>query len=132
MNSPELAERPAQVTLAIRLILVVIAIGIIQAAILVFRHIDVRSPDLLIMTKLAIYAFGFFLVYRVARGDNWARWLMAVILFIAIPIASWPTLQAFTNYPFSSLLEVVSIGLYVGAIVLLFGKSASAWFTHSD
>lgn len=132
MTGSELSERPSQVTVAIRLYLAVIAIGVIQAVMLALRHIEVRSPDLLIASKVAIYALSFFLLYRVGQGDNWARWLMAAILIVAIPLASLPTLQSFTHYPLYGLLEIVSIALYVGATMLLFGKRASTWFVDSE
>ena len=123
--------RPPQVTLAVKLILAAIAIGIVQAAMQALRHIEVRSPDLLIISKAIIYAIGFFLVYRVARGDNWARWVLAALLFFAIPLASWPSLQAFAHYPVFGLLELISVALYVFAIVQLFRKDVAEWFSSS-
>lgn len=130
MGKPGL-ERPARVTLAIRLLVFVIALGIIQTAIVALRHIDVRSPDVLIVTKVVIYSLDFVLLYRLARGDNWARWSTLPILAIAVPLATLPVMQSFAHYPLYGLLELAQLCLYVAAIAMLFQKSSARWFARS-
>lgn len=122
------SKRPANVTLAIKLLIAVIGIGIIQVAMLAVRHIDVRSPEVLISIKLAIYAFSLFLLYQISRGRNWARWSLVPILIIAIPLVVLPTFQSFSHYPIYNLLEVAQLVLYLIALGLLFHGSSSGWF----
>ena len=127
LNDP---DRPSQVTLAIKLCVAVIAIGIVQLAMLVVRHFEVRSPGTLISGQLATYAFSVFLLYRLAQGRNWARWLLVALLAVAIPLRVLPILQSISHYPVYSALEVAQVGLYIGALVLLLKKSSSEWFTR--
>jgi hypothetical protein len=124
-------ERPARVTLAIRMLVFVIALGIVQTAIVALRHIDVRSPNVLIVTKAVIYSFDFVLLYRLGRGDNWARWSTLPILAIAIPIGTLPVVQSFAHYPLYGLLELAQLCLYVTSIAMLFQKSSAKWFARS-
>ncbi len=122
------SKRPANVTLAIKLLIAVIGIGIIQVGMLAVRHIDVRSPEVLILTKLAIYAFSLFLLYQINRGRNWARWSLVLILITAIPLVVLPAFQSFSHYPIYNLLEVAQLVLYLIALGLLFHGSSSRWF----
>jgi hypothetical protein len=124
------SERPADVTLAIKLLLTVIAIGMVQLAILIVRHFEVRSPWFPIFSQLAIYAFSLLLLYRLAQARNWARWALVALLAVAIPLRVTPTLQSISNYPINGTLELAQLGLYVGALVLLFKKSSSEWFAR--
>jgi hypothetical protein len=126
------SDRPPHVTLAIKLCIAVIAIGIVQLGMLVIRHFEVRSPGSLISGQLAIYAFSVFLLYRLAQGRNWARWLLVVLLALAIPLRVLPILQSISHYPVYTALEVVQVGLYVGALVLLLQKSSSEWFAQKE
>ena len=130
MRAEDGLERPAVVTLAIRLFLGVVGIGIIQVVMLVFRHIDVRSPGFLIGLKLAIYAFSIFLLYQIAAGKHWARVLMIAIFVVAIPLVVLPTLQSFSHYPVYGAIEIVQVILYLVALRMLFRQDASAWFAR--
>lgn len=129
-KTPKL-ERPARVTVAIRLLFVVIVLGIVQAAIVAVRHIDVRSPDVLVVTKLVIYSLSLLLLYRLGRGDNWARWSLMPILALTIPLAILPVMQSFANYPLYGLLELAQVVLFAVALAMLFQKSAAQWFVRS-
>lgn len=121
-------QRPDKVNLAIKLLLGVIGIGMIQVGVLVFRHLDVRSPDALLTTKVVIYTGSLILLYLLAKGQNWSRFVLLAILAVAIPLVVIPTLQAFFHFPVYGLLEITQLALYVVALVLLFQKSSSDWF----
>ena len=120
--------RPEKVTLAVKLLATVIGVGIVQVAMLVYRHIDVRSPEFIISMKLAIYAFSIFLLFRIAAGRNWARLLLVAIFVIAIPLAVLPTFQSFAQYPIYSALEVAQVVLYLVTLAMLFHRTSSPWF----
>ncbi len=124
------AERPRQVTQGVWLSVCVMLLGMAQAVILALRHIEVRSPDLLIVSKVVIYCISAFLIFRVARGANWARWLLAIIMLFAIPLTIWPSLQALNEYPFYGALEVMQVVLFLSALLLLFRGPGGAWFSN--
>ncbi len=120
--------RPEKVSLAIKLLLAVIGIGVVQVVLLVMRHLEVRSPDFLVMVKAVIYLSALILLYQLAQGRNWARFVMLAILVIALPLVVLPTLQSFFHFPVYGLLELAQLVLFVLALVLLFQRSSSAWF----
>ena len=125
------SDRPADVTLAIKLFLGVIAIGTVQLVMVVVRHFDVRSPLFPVFAQFAIYVFSIFLLYQLAQARNWARWLMVVFLVIGTLLRVVPTLESFAHYSVFATLEVAQLGLYVWAMVLLLKKSSSEWFTQN-
>lgn len=126
--STTLPTKPAKVALAIKLLYVVVGIGMIRTIMTVMRHIDVRSPDFLIMTKLAIYAFSLFLIYQLGNGKNWARWTLVVILLVNIPLTIGPSFESLSHNPVHTLLGFVQLGLYIYGLVLLFHRNVSGWF----
>lgn len=120
--------QPAQVRHAVRLLYAVVALGVIRTLIVVIRHWEVRSPDLLLVTKFVIYALSLALIHQLARGRDWARWTLVAILTIALPMTILPNLDALTITPVYSLLGVAQLGLYVWALVLLFRAPGGDWF----
>jgi hypothetical protein len=76
-----LLQGPAKVVLALKMLYVGIGIGVIRTAIVVLRHLEVRTPDFIIMVKLVIWAGVLYAIFQTGKGNNWARWLL-VGLFI--------------------------------------------------
>ena len=91
------------------------------------RHADVRSPQFLIVTKIVIYTVSVFLIYRVSKGKNWAKWLLVLILALAFPLSVLPSFDAIVHSPAHSSLGLLQLALYVAAIVLLFHRRSTAW-----
>jgi hypothetical protein len=123
-----LLDKPAKVVLAIRALYLVVALGIIRLTFTVIRHIDVRSPDFLILTKVLVYSVSIFLIYQLGKGKNWARWSLAAVLAVGIPLIILPVFGAIFHNPVYATLAILQLGLYVIALVLLFHESSSAWF----
>ena len=128
MATNEMLERPAKVTLAVKMFYVICGIGVVRTTIVVLRHIDVRSPDSLIITKLLIYAVSIFLIYSTGKGKNWARWALVVIFVVCLPITILPNFEELSHNPVNAFLGCVSLGLYLVGLVFLFLKESSAWF----
>jgi hypothetical protein len=125
-------QRPAKVTAASVMMYVVVAIGIVRAGMTVVRHLEVRSPDLFIMTKLLTYLVSAFLIYKMSKGANWARWSLTAVLLIAIPLSVLPAFDAIQHSPVHTLLGFVQLGLYVLAVVFLFQRDSSLWFSQGS
>ena len=130
MSQQAPSERPGMVSSAVWLLYGLIGIGIIRTAVTVIRHVDVRSPYTLIATKLAIYLVTVFLIYQISRGKNWARWVLLAFGAIALPLSILPTFDSFSHIPFHSLLGFIQLGLYIAAMLLLFQRNSSAWFSR--
>jgi len=131
MSSKELSEKPEKVVTAVKMLYLVIVIGVVRASITIISHIDVRSPFFLIFIKLIVYAMSAYLVYHLSKGKDWARWLLLVILTIAIPLSVLPTLDSFSHNTIHSLLGIIQLGLYIVALVFLFQRNSTDWFNKS-
>ncbi len=124
-----LLVKPAKVVLAIRILYLIVALGIIRLTFSVIRHIDVRSPDFLILTKVLVYSVSIFLIYQVGKRKNWARWSLLAVLAAGIPLIILPAFGAISHNPVYAILAILQLGLYVVALVLLFHESSSTWFS---
>ena len=127
MPAQELSERPGKIVAAATLLYLVVVIGMIRTGMTVMRHADVRSPQFLIFTKILIYTVSVFLIYRVSKGKNWAKWLLVVILALAFPLSVFPSFDAIAHSPAHSSLGLLQLGLYLVALVLLFHRISTAW-----
>ncbi len=128
MSTKELSESPAKVTNAVKMLYLVVAIGVIRAAITVIRHWDVRSPNFLIFVKLLIYSASLYLIFEVGKGKNWARWSLVGILVVSIPLTILPNFDSITHYPIHAIFGFLQLGLYIVAMLFLFHESSTGWF----
>lgn len=128
MPTAAVSERPAKVVFAVRMLYLTIGIGAIRVAIVVLRHLEVRSPDFLIITKVVIGVICLFLIFRIGKGNNWARWSLVAIFILSLPLTFLPAIQTFTAYPVQGWLEALQFALTLIALGLLFHPNASKWF----
>ena len=121
-------EKPEKVVHAIRLFYVIIAIGVARLVLMIIRHFDVRTPDMIIVTKVLWYAACIFVLYQLGQGKNWARWVMVALFIGSIPLAILPAVGEIGHNPANALLTFLQAGLYLVALVLLFNRNVSGWF----
>ena len=127
MPIKELSQKPEKVVAAVKLLYLVVAIGIIRTSMTVIRHVDVRSPHILIISKMLIYAASVFLIYQVSKGKNWARWILLAIIAIAFPLSVLPTFDALFHNPIHTLWGFLQLALYIAAMIFLFHRSSTQW-----
>ena len=128
MPTIELSTRPAKVVLAVKVLYLFVALGVIRTALMMIRHLDVRSPFIDIVTNLLLYAASLYLIHQLSKRKNWARWSLVAILFVSLFLLLLPTFDSFTLNPINTLLVFVQYTLYVVALVLLFHREAQGWF----
>lgn len=128
MSLKKYLELQDKVVLSVKMLYLVVGIGVIRTAMTVFRHIDVRSPDFLIITKLIVYAASIYLIQQINKGKNWARWSLVVLLTISIPLTILPAFGQFSHNPVYAVLFFMQLVLYIVALVFLFQKSSSEYF----
>ena len=128
MPTAAVSERPAKVILALRVLYLGIGIGVIRTAIVVVRHLEVRTPNFMITVKLVIWAIVLFSIFRTGKRSNWARWLLMALFIVTIPLNFLPLIPTFTSYPVDGSLGALQFALFLIALGLVFHPSASAWF----
>lgn len=131
MPTAAVLEKPAKVVLALKLLYVGIGIGVIRTGIVVVRHLEVRTPDFIIVVKCAIWAGVLYSIFQAGEGRNWARWLLLALFIVTVPLNLLPLIPTFTNYPVDGSLGVLQYALFVIALGLLFRPDASAWFAKA-
>jgi len=123
-------QKPPKVRTAITLLIATIALSIIftllftpsQAA---ANNVPVEAA---LIGALGGQLFVVFLVWMIARGRNWARITMLVLLLLGLPMVFTQLPAMFGVSPIATLLSVASWGLQGVALVLLFLKDSSSWF----
>jgi hypothetical protein len=128
VSTQALSGRPAKVVLAVKMLYFVVGVGVLRTAFMVVRHLEVRSPDFLIMTKFFSYALSLYLIYLVGKGKNLARWLLVMIFVVSIPLTILPYFESITHNPVGSALGIAQLVMYVIGLVLLFHSSSRPWF----
>jgi hypothetical protein len=128
VSTQELSQRPSKVVLAVNMFYFVVAIGVLRTAFMVVRHLEVRSPDFLIITKFFSYAISLYLIYLVGKGKNWARWLLVMIFVGCIPLIILPFFDLISHNPISAALGFMQSVLYAVGLLLLFHQSSRQWF----
>ena len=128
MPTAAVSERPAKVLLAVILLYSAIGIAAIRIAIVVLRHLEVRTPDVIIMVRGVIGALCLFLTFRISKGNNWARWSLVAYLIVSIPLTFLPAIPTFSAYPVQGYLDALQFALTLIALGLLFHPNASKWF----
>ena len=128
MSIKEYLINEDKVALASKMLYIVVGVGVIRTIFTIFRHIDVRSPVSLIVTKLIIYGVSIFLIIQISKCKNWARWALVVILTVSIPLTILPAFGQATHNPIFTILFFLQLVLYMVALVLLFQESVSERF----
>lgn len=128
MNAP--ISKPEKIVLAMRLLYLIVGIGVLHTAITVVRHIDVRTPNFLIVVKLAVYAISLLIIYQVGKGRNWARWSFVGIFVVCLPLTILPAFRAFSHNPIVSSMLFLQLALYLMALGLLFHNTTKSYFNN--
>ena len=111
-----------------KILYVIVAIGVLRTGMTVMRHIDVRSPDFLIISKGIYYLVSLFVIYQVSRGQNWARWVLVALFVVHVPLTILPAFESFAVNPLNVGLGFVQLAMYLASLALLFNRASSEWF----
>jgi hypothetical protein len=119
---------PEKVAQAIKLLYSVLGISIIRLVWTIFSHIDVRTPFMMILNSIMIYAVFGFLVYKLGQRKSWARTGVAAIFAISIPLSVLPMFQSISHSIVVNGLGLLSLVIYTVALVWLFQQDSTTWF----
>ena len=127
--TPNLVTRPAEVTKSVTLLYRMLGLGVINSIILLFT---IPSSDVGFTLIIQIFVF-FVMVYfiqKIGSGSNGARITFLVLTIIGAPFSLLMIAQTFQYYPVTSLITLI-IGIFqIVALVNLFQKPATEWFTQ--
>ena len=120
--------RPKETTLAIQFLYASLGIGLLRAE---FGLIQRTSGAALILASLIVasfFALGFFMVWKISAGRNWARIILLILVLINLPFAVLANISELKQSLLSGTLSlIIEAILWVGTY-LLFTRNSNLWF----
>ena len=128
----EKKSKPYNVSIAVTLLWIVIAVGVISSSFNFSSSLEIANASglglgWLIFTLYFTYLLLAFFIWKIRQGRNWARitYLVLFILGVSMTIYSYLTSEVST---FSIILEIVGMIVQIVVLVFLFQKPSSDWF----
>jgi hypothetical protein len=122
--------RPKETTSSIQFLYASLAIGLMRAVFLLTQRASGAALILTALIVISVFALGFFLVWKISAGRNWARMILLVLVLINLPFAVRANVselnRSVLSGVFSFLIEVI---LWIGTY-LLFTKNSNLWFRN--
>ena len=123
-----LLSPPKETTLAIQFIYVSLAIGLIRAIFGLTQRTSGAPLILAAIIVISFFALGFFVVWKISAGRNWARIILLILVLINLPFAMLANIAELKQSVLSGTLSIViEVILWVGTY-LLFTKNSDSWF----
>jgi hypothetical protein len=116
---------PATVDGAVMLLYVTLVVGALRSVIENLRYSG-GPGGFVILVMITTLAVMWFIIHMIERGKNWARFIVAVLTAFGCPL----TMSFATYDSFPGILGLGQIVLQIIALVFLFQKSASDWFSQ--
>ena len=123
---PVLAARPPQMTVALWLLWLLIALGLVLS-IFEYERWE-QGPVSFFVTMGLVYALAAALNVFIARRANWARW--AFLATVALSFIMLPSIfqEGATYTPTELAIYIVSVVADLIILYLLFTKPGALWF----
>jgi hypothetical protein len=121
-------NRPDMVSKAITLLYVTLGIGLLRTILEAPRLSKSSSLAFVLFVGIFVLGFTWLIVYKIAKGRNWARITFLILFVLGIPLSVVPLLQSLAVNLFSGLLGICQVIIQVISLVLLFLKPSSEWF----
>lgn len=124
----ELTARPREVAMAIRLILLSLALGLLVSATQAAQRVSGVPLVLTLVIVVVFYGVLVLFVSRISAGRNWARIIFLVLVVIGLPFAVPTYIGQLRQNVLLGVVGIVILILQVVGTYLLFTKNSNAWF----
>jgi hypothetical protein len=131
VNADTNAERPARVSQAVLLLKFALALGAMTGAVHVIRAVAGTTMMIALIIVIAFFALGFLLVWRISRGNNWARILLIVLVVIGTPLSVPGYVRDLKHSLARPVVSLLITILQLVGTYLLFSGSSNAWFRRT-
>lgn len=122
------AGKPRSVTLAVTLLWISFAIGLIRMLVDPSGLKAVPFPAIVWPIAAVITAFFCLIIFKIAAGRNWARITFLVVFLVSLVLGLPALMAEFLRNPAFGLLSVVSSLMQLCAVILLFTSPGKSWF----
>jgi len=115
---------------AVQLLYITLIIGLIRAPLEAPGGVGTTPAPLTFVLVVGVltFAVGWFFIYRISHGANWARVTLFVLFILGMPLYLLFLIQSFRTSPLSAFLAIGQAVLQLVGLVMLFGRESSAWF----
>ena len=120
--------KPRSVTLAVTLLWVSLAIGVIKAPFDPAGLNAVPFPAIVWSVAAVIMAFFCLLILKISSGRNWARVTFLVIFLLGLVLGVPGLMAEFQRAPVLALVSVAASVMQLWAVILLFTSPGKGWF----
>ena len=131
----EKKSRPSKVSIAITLLWIVIAVGVVSSTFNFSNSLEIANASglglgWLIFTLYFTFLIVAFFIWKIGQGKNWARITYLVLFIIGVPF----TIYSYLTSEISMLSIIPGIAgmiVQIIALVFLFQKQSSDWFNSN-
>ena len=127
----ERGPRPPQVTWAVRLLWIELAVSGVDEVLGWPRVNEWLRQILAGGVVLGLLTFEAWVICQIARGKNWARWVALVSAVFGVLISLRTLRETMVDSPIAVVLEPLALVLDAVALYLLFSAPGRAWFRRS-
>ena len=127
MDAPQ-EGKPRSVTLAVMLLWISLAIGVIKMPFDPAGMKAVPFPALVWSIAAAIMAFFCVLIFMISSGRNWARITFLVLFLLGLLVGLPGVMAEFQRAPMLALVSVAASVMQLWAVILLFTSPGKGWF----
>ena len=120
--------KPRSVTLAVTLLWVSLAIGVIKAPFDPAGLNAVPYPAIVWSVAAVIMAFFCLLIFKISAGRNWARVTFLVIFLLGLVLGVPGLMAEFQRAPVLALVSIAASVMQLWAVILLFTSPGKNWF----
>lgn len=120
--------RPREVALAIRLILLSLALGFLVSASQAAQRVSGVPLIVTLLIVVVFYGLLALFVSRISAGRNWARIIFLVLVVIGLPFAVPTYIGQLRQNILLGLGGIIILILQVVGTYLLFTKNSNSWF----
>ena len=124
------SNRPGKVGQAVILLYATLAVGVVRMIVEGARLSAGSSVGFVMLNTVAVFAIIWFLIHKIGKGRNWARITFTVLFLIGVPFSVLPLVQSVAASPVSGMLGIAQAVIQAIALVLLFQKPSSHWFSE--
>jgi len=123
--------RPKETTSAIQFLYASLAIGLIRAILGLTQRTSGAALVLAALIVVSVFALGFFLIWKISAGRNWARIILLLLVLINLPFAVLANISELKRSMLSGALSIfIEVILWIGTY-LLFTRNSNLWFRSS-
>jgi hypothetical protein len=120
--------RPKETTSAIQFLYASLAIGLIRAVFGLTQRASGAALILAALIVILVFALGFFLVWKISLGRNWARIILLLLVLINLPFAVLANVSELKRSVLSGALSIlIEAILWIGTY-LIFTRNSNLWF----